>query len=110
MEGAYRIGDDQVLRVRLAEGTCRVGSEVTAAVDEARRRQTQANHTATHVLNWALRETLGPGVRQAGSYVGPDKLRFDFTHRGACPRRPSRRSSGWSTPAWPRTSRSAGRS
>ena len=82
MEGVYRVGDDQVLRVRLAEGHLPVGSEVTARVDEARRRQTQANHTATHVLSWALRETLGQGVRQAGSYVGPDKLRFDFTHRG----------------------------
>jgi alanyl-tRNA synthetase len=71
-----------VLRVRVEEGELPVGAEVTAAVDAPRRRQTQANHTATHVLNWALRETLGQGVRQAGSYVGPDKLRFDFTHRG----------------------------
>ncbi|WP_217912786.1 alanine--tRNA ligase [Miltoncostaea marina] len=82
---AFRLGDDQVLRVRLQEGALPVGAEVTATVDAARRRQTQANHTATHVLNWALRETLGAGVRQAGSYVGPDKLRFDFTHRGRVP-------------------------
>jgi alanyl-tRNA synthetase len=80
--GAFRLGDDQVLRVRLEEGHLPVGAEVTARVDRGLRAQTQANHTATHVLNWALRETLGPGVRQAGSYVGPDKLRFDFTHRG----------------------------
>ncbi|MGD9573358.1 MAG: alanine--tRNA ligase [Thermoleophilia bacterium] len=79
---AFRLGADQVLRVRLTRGSLPAGSEVTAAVDAPRRRQTQANHTATHVLNWALRETLGDGVRQAGSYVGPDKLRFDFTHRG----------------------------
>ena len=79
---AFRVGADQVLRVRLEEGHLPVGAEVRAAVDAPRRRQTQANHTATHVLNWALRETLGQGVRQAGSYVGPDKLRFDFTHRG----------------------------
>ena len=78
----FRLGEDQVLRVRLEEGHLPVGAEVTARVDSARRRQTQANHTATHVLNWALRENLGQGVRQAGSYVGPDKLRFDFTHRG----------------------------
>jgi len=82
---AFRLGDDQVLRVRLEEGHLPVGAEVTAMVDEPRRRMTQANHTATHVLNWALRETLGGGVRQAGSYVGPDKLRFDFTHRGRVP-------------------------
>ena len=78
--GAFRLGDDQVLRARVEEGHLPVGAEVTARVDRGLRRQTQANHTATHVLNWALRETLGPGVRQAGSYVGPDKLRFDFTH------------------------------
>ena len=79
-----RMGDDQVIRARL-EGDLVVGDEVSAAVDAPRRRATQANHTATHVLNWALRETLGDGVRQAGSYVGPDKLRFDFTHRGKVP-------------------------
>jgi alanyl-tRNA synthetase len=79
---AFRLGADQVLRVRLEEGELPVDSEVWAAVDAPRRRLTRSNHTATHVLSWALRETLGEGVRQAGSYVGPDKLRFDFTHRG----------------------------
>lgn len=83
--GVHRVGDDQVLRVKIVEGTLPVGEEVTARVDVARRHLTQANHTATHVLNWALREVLGEGVHQAGSYVGPDKLRFDFTHRGRIP-------------------------
>ncbi len=76
-----RLGDDQVLRLRVT-GDLPVGAEVTASVDSARRHATQANHTATHVLNWALRGALGDDVRQAGSYVGPDKLRFDFSHRG----------------------------
>jgi alanyl-tRNA synthetase len=79
-----RVGDDQVLRVRVT-GDLPEGAEVTAGVDAALRHATQANHTATHVLNWALRGALGEGVRQAGSYVGPDKLRFDFTHRGKIP-------------------------
>jgi alanyl-tRNA synthetase len=78
----YRIGDDQVLRVTIEQGQVTEGAAVTAAVNASTRRATQANHTATHVLNWALRGVFGDGVRQAGSYVGPDKLRFDFTYRG----------------------------
>jgi len=54
--------------------------EVTLSLDLKRRRAIQRHHSATHILNWALRETLGDHVRQAGSYVGPDRLRFDFAH------------------------------
>lgn len=73
-----------VIHVGVCEsGTLRVGETVSASVEHPRRQMIQNNHTATHLLHWALVQVLGPHIKQAGSLVEPNRFRFDFNHHKA---------------------------
>ncbi len=75
--------DITVHQGKLIEGSLKVGDEVEALVDVERRHDIARNHTATHLLQAALRQVLGGHIQQRGSLVAPDRLRFDFSHLAA---------------------------
>ena len=85
VDDTQRAGDAIVHLGRL-EGTVETGDSVRAEVDEGRRWGAARNHTGTHLLHRALRDVIGEGAKQAGSWVGPDALRFDFPATSATPR------------------------
>ena len=87
--GLFRVEDTQspiagliVQKGVVEEGHIAVGDPVHASVDPARRLDSSRNHSGTHILHAALRSVLGPHVRQAGSLVAPERMRFDFSHVG----------------------------
>ena len=69
-------------KVKLLDGVIKIGDNCEAVIDKDRRKKIEANHSSVHILQYALQQVVSSNIKQAGSYVHDEKLRFDFTYAG----------------------------
>ena len=80
VKDTYKISDAFIHKAKVSKGVIKVGDNVTASVDIARRKRIARHHSSAHLLQYALRQVLGKHIQQAGSWVGEERIRFDFNH------------------------------
>ncbi|MBU0478117.1 alanine--tRNA ligase [bacterium] len=80
VSGTYKISDTFIHKAKISKGTIKIGDNVTASIDIARRMRIAKHHSSAHLLQYALRQVLGKHIQQAGSWVGEKRMRFDFNH------------------------------